>query len=82
MRAFLAGHNSLHEQISKHRTPQNPFGDAKPREAILAAKTGRTEEEIVREEASKTKIHVCVVSTSCVLATSSPTAGAPDTRAA
>lgn len=42
---------------------QNPFGDAKPREAILAAKTGRTEEEIVREEASKTKIHVRCMNT-------------------
>lgn len=37
---------------------QNPFGEAKPREAILAAKTGRSEQDIVREEASKTKVHV------------------------
>lgn len=37
---------------------QNPFGAAKPREAIIAEKLGKTEEEVLKEEVSKEKLHV------------------------
>ena len=37
---------------------QNPFGAAKPREAVIAAKLGKTEEEVLKEEVSKEKLHV------------------------
>lgn len=37
---------------------QNPFGAAKPREAVIAQKTGKTEEEVLKEEVSKEKLHV------------------------
>jgi hypothetical protein len=37
---------------------QNPFGDAKPREAIIASRVGKTEEEILKEEVKKEKLHV------------------------
>lgn len=36
----------------------SPFGAAKPREAILAARTGKKEEDILKEEASKERLHV------------------------
>ena len=38
--------------------PQNPFGAAKPREAVIAEKLGKTEEEVLKEEVSKEKLHV------------------------
>jgi hypothetical protein len=38
--------------------PQNPFGAAKPREAIIAEKLGKTEEEVLKEEVKKEKLHV------------------------
>lgn len=34
---------------------QNPFGDAKPREAILASRTGKSETDIVKEEVKSEK---------------------------
>lgn len=34
---------------------QNPFGDAKPREAVLASRTGKTETEILVEEVKAEK---------------------------
>ncbi len=37
---------------------QNPFGAAKPREAVLAEKHGKTESEILQEELSKDKLNV------------------------
>lgn len=37
---------------------QNPFGAAKPREAVLAEKTGKTESEILQEEVNKEKLKV------------------------
>lgn len=37
------------------RNPQNPFGDAKPREAILASRTGKSETEILKEEVKSEK---------------------------
>jgi hypothetical protein len=37
---------------------QNPFGAAKPRETVIAAKMGKTEEEVLKEEVSKEKLHV------------------------
>jgi hypothetical protein len=36
----------------------SPFGAAKPREAILAARTGKKEEDILKEDASKERLHV------------------------
>lgn len=38
---------------------QNPFGDAKPREAVLASRTGKTETEILVEEVKAEKPKVC-----------------------
>ena len=37
---------------------QSPFGDAKPREAIIASRVGKTEEEVLKEEVQKEKLHV------------------------
>lgn len=37
---------------------QSPFGDAKPREVVIAQKVGKTEEEVLKEEVSKEKLHV------------------------
>lgn len=37
---------------------QNPFGEAKPREAVIASRVGKTEEEILKEEVKKEKLHV------------------------
>lgn len=34
---------------------QNPFGDAKPREAVLASRTGKSENEILAEEVKSEK---------------------------
>lgn len=34
---------------------QNPFGDAKPREAVLASRTGKSEAEILVEEVKAEK---------------------------
>jgi hypothetical protein len=38
--------------------PQNPFGAAKPREAVLANRSGKTESEILQEEVAKEKLKV------------------------
>ena len=37
---------------------QNPFGDAKPREAVLAQRTGKDEATVVKEDASTYAIHL------------------------
>ena len=37
---------------------QNPFGAAKPREAVLANRVGKKEEEILKEEVLKEKLQV------------------------
>ena len=37
---------------------QNPFGDAKPREAVLAQRTGKDEATVVKEDASTYDIHL------------------------
>jgi hypothetical protein len=37
---------------------QNPFGAAKPRELVIAQRVGKTEEEILLEDAKKQKLHV------------------------
>lgn len=38
---------------------QSPFGNAKPREAVIAGRVGKTEEEVLREEVKSTyKLHV------------------------
>lgn len=53
---------------------QNPFGSAKPRETVLAAKQGKKEEDILREELIKDKINVriCRARWSCVSCFHSP----------
>ncbi len=40
---------------------QNPFGAAKPRETVLAAKLGKKEEDILKEELNKDKINVRIL---------------------
>lgn len=37
-------------ELERKATGKNPFGDAKPREAILASRTGKSEVEILKEE--------------------------------
>ncbi len=37
---------------------QNPFGAAKPRESVLANRSGKKEEEILKEEVLKEKLQV------------------------
>lgn len=37
---------------------QSPFGEAKPRESILAGRSGRKEEDILKDELSKDKLRV------------------------
>ena len=37
---------------------QNPFGAAKPREAVLATRVGKKEEDILKEEVLKEKLAV------------------------
>ncbi len=42
---------------------QNPFGDAKPREAVIASRTGKSEEEILKEAVKSERPKVgCVCS--------------------
>lgn len=40
---------------------QSPFGEAKPRETVIAARVGKTEEEVLLEEVKKDKLHVSTV---------------------
>lgn len=40
----------------------NPFGAAKPREAVLATRSGKTEDEILKEELSKDKLKLRLTS--------------------
>lgn len=37
---------------------QNPFGDAKPREQVIAQRVGRTEEDVLKEEVKKEKLQL------------------------
>lgn len=37
---------------------QNPFGDAKPREQVIAQRVGTTEEDVLKEEVKKEKLHL------------------------
>ncbi len=36
----------------------NVFGDAKPREVVIADRVGKSEEDILKEEVKKEKLHV------------------------
>lgn len=36
---------------------QNPFGDAKPREAVIAERTGKDEAKVLEEEALSYEVH-------------------------
>lgn len=56
--------------------PQNPFGAAKPREAVIAEKLGKTEEEVLKEEVSKEKLHVSRVERGWCRCTTAPAAAA------
>ncbi len=38
---------------------QNPFGAAKPREAVLADKLGVKEEDVLKKEVLKDRVKVC-----------------------
>jgi hypothetical protein len=42
----------------KQSASKNPFGAAKPREAVLAEKSGKKEEDILKEEVTKDKLHL------------------------
>ena len=46
--------------------PQNPFGAAKPREAVLANRSGKTESEILQEEVAKEKLKVLLTADWCI----------------
>lgn len=37
---------------------QNPFGDAKPREAVIAKRTGKDEAKVLEEEALSYEVHL------------------------
>jgi hypothetical protein len=37
---------------------QSPFGAAKPREVVIATRVGKTEEDVLKEEVKKEKLHV------------------------
>lgn len=43
---------------SKQSSRSNPFGAAKPRETVLAAKSGKSEKDILAEEAAKAKLNL------------------------
>ena len=45
---------------------QNPFGAAKPREAVLANRSGKTESEILQEEVAKEKLKVLLTVDCCI----------------
>lgn len=49
---------ALHVLLEVFSLVQNPFGAAKPRETVLAAKLGKKEEDILKEELSKDRINV------------------------
>jgi hypothetical protein len=51
---------------------QNPFGDAKPREKVLATRTGKSETEILKEEVKAEKPKVGANSTATAAAVSGP----------
>ena len=40
---------------------QSPFGEAKPRELIIATREGKSEEDILRDEVKKEKLHVSII---------------------
>jgi hypothetical protein len=63
---------SLHTLTARrlHPSVQNPFGAAKPREAVIAEKTGKTEEEVLKEELSKDKLHVSAAANGCAISSS------------
>ncbi|KAL4457646.1 hypothetical protein ABPG75_012511 [Micractinium tetrahymenae] len=48
----------LEAERQAHLASKNPFGDAKPREVVIAQKVGKTEEEVLKEEVSKEKLHL------------------------
>lgn len=50
--------------------PQNPFGAAKPREAVLAQRTGKAEEEILKEAVLAEKVRVSASAGCTILVTS------------
>ena len=37
---------------------QNPFGDAKPREAVIAQRTGKDENEVLQEAAKEYQVKI------------------------
>ena len=48
----------LQSQSSLAQQTSSLFGDAKPRERIIADRDGKTEEEVLREEVRKEKLHL------------------------
>lgn len=42
-------------ELQRQASGKNPFGDAKPREAVLASRTGKSENEILAEEVKSEK---------------------------
>jgi len=47
-----------HTDAMRMSAQANPFGSAKPRESVLATRTGKSEQEILAEEAKK-GLNVC-----------------------
>lgn len=56
--AYRRGRRSPFAFLSLPRPQGNPFGTARPREAILAEKLGKSEEELLAEEARKQRLHL------------------------
>ncbi|GAB4820772.1 hypothetical protein N2152v2_007818 [Parachlorella kessleri] len=48
----------LEQERQTQAAKKSPFGEAKPREAIIASRVGKTEEEILKEEVKKEKLHL------------------------
>ena len=47
-----------YSRVSRACALQNPFGSAKPRESVLATRSGRSEQEILAEEVKKQGLNV------------------------
>lgn len=46
------------DEERKAKAKASPFGEAKPRETVIAARVGKTEEEVLLEEVKKDKLHL------------------------
>ncbi len=56
---------------------QNVFGEAKPREAVIAERTGKSEEEILKESVKAEKLRVRDLSSCNITAAYLPASSCP-----